>query len=465
MKYNIRFVSTYRPKNHTKRCGIAIYTGNLIAGCSGHRVFGDMNVTAILGEESPELYGFPVDIKIKQDDPESWKEGIHETVKAAKSGNEKLVLQHEFGIAKCEGKDYFIELAKEAKNSGLTVITYLHTVESKPKPYYLDTIKELDKHSDRLVVHTESGKDRLEGVPYSISDDHVEVIPHGVRYYRQGILDRLAIKKRRGLENILLLSSFGLRGPGKGNEYAIKAHAQYLESLTRKQRDHVAFGIFGTCHEKFKNYEGGKDFREFEEMIRDTLSDTKVRTPGKYAENLDGIDWTNNDIVIYDRFLDEDDLLQFYCATNLMLMLYPNPDQISSGILADGMGTGTATIATLFDYAKEVLYDGEVPEDFWGLDAKKSRGALVNIKDASIEEAAEMIRRLTKEEGEQAFRGRDARLALEKKSFEYGYYMRWPNAAWKLYQLIEETEEGRERVTGRGVLFKGSDVIINPFED
>jgi len=461
MKYNIRFVSTYDPK----KCGIAIYTRNLMTGCSAHGVFGEKNVTAILGDEASELYSPPVDIKIKQDNPESWKQGIFETVKTAKARNEILVLQHEFGIAWCEDKDYFVELAKEARNSGLTVITYLHTVESDPEPYYIQTLQDLDKFSDRLVVHTRSGKERLEGAPYSISDDHVEVIPHGVRYYHPRTLDRLAIKRKRGLENILLLSSFGLRGPGKGNEHAIKAYAKYLESLSRKQKDHVVFGIFGTCHENYKKLNGGEDFGRFEEMIRDTLSDTKVRTPGKYAKELDDIDWTNNDIVIYDRFLDENELLQFYCATNLMLMLYPGKDQTSSGILADGMGTGTATIATLFDYAKEVLYDGEVPEGFWGLDPKKSRGALVNIKDASIDEAAEMIRRLTKEEGEQAFRGRDARLALEKRSLEYGYGMRWPNAAWKLYQLIEETEEGRERITGRGVLFRNGDVIINPSGD
>lgn len=469
MPYNVRFVSTYHPK----RCGIAKYTENLIDGCSKHRgFFGDLYVTAIVGDEPSEIYTNPiVDIKIKQDDPRSWKTGIEETIRSAKTNNEILILQHEFGIAECDGQDYFVELAKEAKNAGLTVITYLHTVTSEEQKY-IDRTIDLGKYSDKLVVHTESGKDLLEAKPFSISYDSLETIPHGVRFYHPSTHDRLEIKKKRGLENIMLLSSFGLRGPGKGNEYAIKAYSQLLETMTPEQRKRIVFGIFGECHKNFKQSKGGKEWQEFEEMIKDTLRTYRLNTPKEYVKDLDQINWVDNDVIVYDRFLEEDELLEFYCATNLMLMLYPGLNQISSGILADGMGTGTATIATLFEYAKEVLYNGELPEGFSGLDRKNSRGGLVkiintsegaeelNIRNANVDEAADLIKRLVKEDGDESFRGEKARHILEKRSLSYGRKMRWPYAAWELYNLIEEIEEGKERTTGRGVKFDGERILL-----
>ena len=447
MVYNLRFVSTYRPR----RCGIGTYTENLATGCSKHGIFGDIRVTAVCGEEPSEEYGIPVDLTIKQDNPVSWDEGISATIREAKRKDAIIIIQHEFGIAIHEGCDYFVRLAEEAKKAGLTVITYLHTVPSKPSEYEMETITSLDDSSDCLVVHTESAKKRLENAPYSIDPFLVEQIHHGVRIYNPRDVDRLEIKKKLGMENLMLVSSLGMRGPNKGDEYSIRAYARFLESLTKSQRDDIIYLIAGACHPDFVNYQSGILHEEFEEMIRDTLSDCKLRSPKEYEKSLYGVDWRNNDVVIVDEFLLEDNFLRIYGATNAMLMLYPDTDQISSGILADTLGTGRVAVATKFDYAREMLHPNKVKEKgIVGMD-NVSLGGLVDPKEPSVNQAAEFLDYLMIE-GE--CRGRDVRLSMEQRAHRLGYNMRWDNCAWDLGRLIDFIESRKIRETHRGIIFE-----------
>jgi hypothetical protein len=57
------------------------------------------------------------------------------------------------------------------------------------------------------------------------------------------------------------------------------------------------------------------------------------------------------DVVFLDTFLDENTLLKLYGATNVMLLPYLNMQQISSGILADTLGSGRVAVTTKFRYA------------------------------------------------------------------------------------------------------------------
>ena len=73
------------------------------------------------------------------------------------------------------------------------------------------------------------------------------------------------------------------------------------------------------------------------------------------TRDLEGTDFGENDVVFLDVFLDETTLVELYCATNTMVLPYLNMQQISSGILADTLGSGRAAITTKFRYAVELL--------------------------------------------------------------------------------------------------------------
>jgi hypothetical protein len=148
--------------------------------------------------------------------------------------------------------------------------------------------------------------------------------------------------------------------------------------------------------------------------------------------------------VFLDAFLDETTLVELYCATNAMVLPYLNMQQISSGILADTLGSGRAAITTKFRYAVELLHSNKVcaPGAVIG---RYARGILVDPAGPSVDQIASGLDFLVFNEGK--------RLMMEKEAQQRGYQMRWNNSAWALLQFVDFVREAKEIVTGRGVKF------------
>ena len=150
------------------------------------------------------------------------------------------------------------------------------------------------------------------------------------------------------------------------------------------------------------------------------------------------------DVVFYDGFLDETTLLRLYAATNVMVLPYLNMQQISSGILADTLGSGRVAITTKFMYARELIHSNkELPEGMYV--GRYVRGILVDPGEPSVEQIAKALDYLVFNEGK--------RLMMEKQAHQRGYQMRWNNSAWALLQYIDFVRDLKEIVTGRGVKF------------
>jgi hypothetical protein len=461
MPYNLRFVSTYPPR----RCGIGEYTKNLATSCKriyrqdDEPLFGDISIAAICppGGESV-TYGLGVDIKIAQNRNASWKKATDQIVKKAVENNETIVLQHEFGITKNEEEDQFVYLARKAKEKGVTVITYLHTTPEDPEEYYLNNIKDLGKYSDVLVVHTEIAKERLQKNPYNIDPLKIEQIHHGVRMYEASEIDRLRIKKEWGAEGILVPTSFGMRGPGKGLKYSIQAYARFLDALTEAQRNDITYLIAGACHPDFKADKGGETYRLYEEELMQTITDTRVRWPGRYVQQIEGNDFVNNDIIVADVYLDDRQFLEGYGGTNGVLLFYPNVNQASSGILTDVFGTGRPAVTTKFAHARELLFGRkDVPKGVVGLD-QFSRGIMVDAGEESIEQGARALDWLMIDGEKQ---GKESRLSMEMRAHRLGHSMSWDSSAESLGEVIDFIKVRETIKTGRGARLKRE--IPSPF--
>lgn len=159
---------------------------------------------------------------------------------------------------------------------------------------------------------------------------------------------------------------------------------------------------------------------------------------------MNGLDFKKYDVVFLDTFLDDSFLLQLYGAANVVLLPYLNMQQISSGILADTMGSGRVAVSTKFRYAVELIHSNKACPSGLVI-GRHARGILVDSGEESVEQIAQALDYLVFNEG--------VRLRMERQAQQRGYQMRWQNTAWALLQHIDFVREEKGIVTGRGVKF------------
>jgi glycosyltransferase involved in cell wall biosynthesis len=445
MPYNIRIVSTYPPR----RCGIGTFSRDLATALAHFTAeVGHIRVAAIDHGDGP--YDIPVDLTIDQYNPESWQNAItHVTTRAGEGDNPTIVaLQHEYGLDPDEQNNdgqgcNFVNLAKAFQEQGLTTLVYLHTVLDEPNPHQKAVIQDLARFSDGLIVTTESAIQILESTTYGIPHAKLKHIDHGIRMHSPSQFNRLAIKQEYGLENRFLVTTLGLLSPDKGIQYGIRGYERFLnESCTPEQQRRTVYLIAGRCHPEFVKADGGGPYRQFQAAIDEALEQTKLKWC-KVAE-LGSPDLADHDLIFLDAFLDEHTLMRLYGATNVMLLPYLNMQQISSGILADTLGSGRVAITTKFRYAQELIHSNKrCPEG--ALIGRYARGILVDPGEPSVEQIARALDYVVFNDGK--------RFMMERQAQQRGYQMRWNNSAWALLQYIDFVREQKEIVTGRGVKF------------
>jgi glycosyltransferase involved in cell wall biosynthesis len=446
MPYNIRIVSTYPPR----RCGIGTFSRDLASALEHFTgEIGHIRVSAIDNEGLP--YDIPVDLVINQNNPDSWSHAVKDILaRAGESTNPTIViLQHEYGLDPAangnpgEGTN-FVDMAKAFSSKGLTTLVYLHSVLDAPNGHQKMVIQELAKYSDGLIVTTESAIGILESPIYGISRSKIKHIDHGIRMQHPSHYDRLAIKEMFGLKDRFLITTLGLLSPDKGLEYSIRGYGRFLqESCTEEQRKHIVYLIAGEYHPEFVKSGGGEAYREHQEVMNKALEEAKLNWCK--VKELRNADFETYDVVFLDTFLDEKTLLRLYGATNAMVLPYLDMQQISSGVLADTLGSGRVAIATKFRYALELILSNRVCPAGLVL-GRHTRGILVDPGEASVDQIAEALDFLVF--------NKDKRLSMEKQAHQRGYQMRWQNTGWALIQHIDFVREDKEIITGRGITFK-----------
>ncbi len=307
-------------------------------------------------------------------------------IKAAKKVNEidaiKLInIQHEFGIFGGEYGNYLIKFLEIVKKP---VVISFHTVIPNPEDKLKKIVRELAKKSSYLVVMTNKGIDILRK-DYDIKREII-VIPHGTPTvsFDESIKEKTVM----GIDDKIVLSSFGLINSGKGCEYVI-------ESLTEvvKKYPNILYLIIGETHPEVRKKEGEK-YRNFLEE--------KVKT-----FNLE------KNVKFYNRYMTLEEIVKFLLATDIYISSNLDPDQIVSGTLAYAIACGRAIISTPFIYAKDII----TPE----------RGLLVKFRDPNSYTNA-LIKILSnpllKEE-------------MERNNYSFSRCMIWPNVAISYYNVFK----------------------------
>ncbi len=365
--------------NHVPRqCGIATFTADLADALSRERADLDCFVVAMNDAGRHHAYPERVRFEIAEADVASYR-------RAADFLNVNTVdvvcVQHEYGIFGGKAGAHVLTLLRELR---MPIVTTLHTILAEPNPLQRGVMDELTKLSERLVVMSAHGASLLEEV-HGVPDEKIALVPHGI----PDLPLASRSKDRLGVEGKSVILTFGLLSPDKGIEYVIDALPKILE-----RHPETVYIVLGATHPHVKERHG--------ETYRLMLEERARRL---------GVD---SSMIFHNRFVGQDELVEFLAAADIYVTPYLNMEQITSGTLAYAVGSGKAVISTPYRYAREVLAEG--------------RGVLVPSKDSgAIAREAIAI-----------FGDDDKRRALCQRAAEYGRDMKWPAVARSYLRTFEQ---------------------------
>ena len=374
---SIGFVSTFPPTV----CGIASYTAALVGALSANDPRARIGVVDLSDDPSsrPEP---PVVFRHRNGNRSSLNTAI-----AILNGYDTISIQHEFGILGGTDGDEVLALM-----DGLRVPTAvtLHTVLVDPTTHQREIMDGMCERAELLTVMSQTAFDRLV-TSYGVDAAKIAVIPHGVDLEFGG--QSLA----RGDRPLIL--TWGLIGPGKGLEWSVAAAASLLH-MTPLPR----YLILGATHPQVRLRSG--------ETYMETLMTLTSRL---------GLD----EIVEFDnRYLTRPELARLVRSSDVVVLPYESPEQITSGVLVEAITASKPVIATRFPHAVELLSGGA--------------GTLVPACDSDAM-GAEMRRILSD-------RAALGAMAQEAGRLAEGWY--WPTVAERFASALSDISEPFGAVTG-----------------
>lgn len=367
-----------------RQCGIATFTDDLRRALLREAPALSCFTIAVTDGHN---YAYPdyVPLEIDEGDPESYAVAADFL---NVSDVEIVSLQHEFGIFGGEAGEHILGLLRRVD---APVVTTLHTVLASPTPAQRRVMDEIIMRSARLVVMAERGKAILQEV-YGVAPEQIAVLPHGTP--DRPFLDPAMAKHDFELADKTLLTTFGLLGPGKGIETAIRA----IPALTEKHPK-ILYLIVGATHPALRQHEGER----YRESLTELINELGVA----------------DHVCFVDQYLSLDELLHYLAACDIYLTPYPNEAQIVSGTLAYAVALGKAVVSTPFWYAQELLSD--------------NCGVLTPF--GSSDELATAVSALIDDDR--------ARSAIRTRAYARGRTMIWSNVASQYLELFSGVKRER----------------------
>jgi glycosyltransferase involved in cell wall biosynthesis len=378
----VAFIGNYLPR----KCGIATFTTDLCDTLADE--YEDTSFIALPVNDIDGGYQYPPRVRFEliEKDIESYRRAAD----FLNINNVDLVcLQHEYGIFGGRAGSHILSLLRELR---MPIVTTLHTILHDPDPDQRRVLEEIASLSDRLVVMSARGSEFLQDV-YHIPSEKIDFIPHGIPDVP--FEDPSFHKDLFGVEGKIVLLSFGLLSANKGIENVISA---LPEILARHPK--VVYIILGATHPSVLRTEG--------ESYRLSL---------QWLAHEKGVE---GNVIFYNRFVGQEELLQFISAADIYITPYLDAAQITSGTLAYTLGAGKAVVSTPYWYAEEMLSD--------------ERGIVVPFRDPKA--LAEQVINLLDNEAD--------RHAMRKRAYLFGRDMIWPEVA-RLYMRSFERARTEHR--------------------
>ncbi|MDD5192442.1 MAG: glycosyltransferase [Candidatus Nanoarchaeia archaeon] len=338
----LNFISTWSPR----RCGIGSFTQDTVGALALREE--DVKVIKIHPIDKDNLgYIFPITEKhiIRQMDTSSWANAAEIIIARnhkqwSENGLRSItILEHEYGLDGDGEDNNFNLIARRLKEERLPSVAVLHTLLQNPNDHQKRVIQELGENCSKLIIITPTAKDILKD-KYNINTEKIEYIPHGIPLENRDI-SREDMKQKFDLGGKVVISTPGFVSPGKGLEYGILGFSEFLKKVSPDFRKNVVYVIAGQTHPDELAKNDGEDYyrRKLEKIVEEN----------KLEEN----------VIFMDEHLGDRKLYDFIRASDVGIIPYTNPDQISSGILSYFVGIGTPCVSTNFIYARDLFSDGK----------------------------------------------------------------------------------------------------------
>ncbi len=312
----VAFVGTYVPR----ACGIATFTRDLRAAV-GPVWAGDTPVIALDRGGPTDPAAYPEEVAVRLGPGRVASSTLEEVLG---DGPGVIALQHEFGIFGGPLGEDVLSLIRAARRP---IVSTFHTVPLVPDPARRALLRAIADASARVVVMSRRGAELLARV-YGVARSHVEVIPHGVPDVPFQPTEPTRRRLGYGDERIIL--SFGLLGPNKGLELAIRGLA-----AARTRVPPTRLVIAGRTHPEIVRRDG----EAYRESLRQLAADLGV---------LDRLTFV-------DHYLDSAELRDWLSAADVFVTPYNDSAQITSGTLAYAVASGRAVVSTPYEHAQELL--------------------------------------------------------------------------------------------------------------
>ena len=317
---HILFISSYPPRE----CGIATFTQDLTAAFD--KKFNPLVKTKIcaLNEQATSIYNYNGNVmhQIAATELENY---VSFAQKINALDNIKLVnVQHEFGIFGGRWGDYLIPFLQALEKP--VVITF-HSIIPKPGHYLKKVVKLISAQSQAIVVMNKLSQ-KILTKHYNVPQYKISYIPHGIPQVIYGSGEEY--KKKLGLENNIVLSTFGLINKNKGIEYTIRALPKIV-----KKFPNLVYLIVGETHPNVRKKEGEK-YRNF--------LNKQIKKLG-----------LKNNVKFYNKYISLEEIIRFLQATDLYVSTSIDSKQSVSGTLSYALGCGRPVISTPTNYAKHII--------------------------------------------------------------------------------------------------------------
>lgn len=380
---SIVFIGNYLPR----QCGIATFTTHLLQSIALNAAYKDCWAVAM--NDRPEGYLYPAQVRLEINQNQ-----LNEYSLAADLLNlnqvDVVCLQHEYGIFGGKRGSFIIELLRNLK---MPVVTTLHTILKEPNLQDRQIMMQLAEFSDRLVVMSERSVEFLRDI-YQVPEEKIALIHHGIPDVPFVKSDDY--KEKFDVSGKKIILTFGLLSPGKGIKVVIDALPEIV-----KAHPQVIYMVVGATHPHLKA-EQGEDYRNSLHLRAKELG-------------------VSDHIVFHDRFVADEDLLEFIGAADIYVTPYLNEAQIISGTLAYALGMGKAVISTPYWHAEELLAD--------------DRGRLIPFQDHDAL-AREVIDLLDHP---------DELLAIQERAYNYGRKMIWSDVGRRYLDTFAQAKRQRLR--------------------
>lgn len=379
----IAYISTYPPRE----CGIATFNQNLMRAIGANfpnrkNPLQNGFVVALNDSENLQEYEYPEEVKyvIRQNHQKDY-------IRAANfintSDADACILEHEFGIYGGESGIYILPLLNRLEKP---LISILHTVLREPTYVQRIIIREIAEQSSKIIVMSHRAVEFLTTI-YDIAPDKIQIIEHGVPDLEEP--DENPVRNLSAFKNKRVLLTFGLISRNKGLETVVKA----LPKIVEKHPD-VVYVVLGNTHPGVVKHSG----EEYRDSLKSMAAKLKV----------------SNHLAFINKFVSEEELINYLTAATIYVTPYHNEAQITSGTLSYAVGSGAAVVSTPYWHATELL--------------AHNRGRLFDFKDADA--LAANVIDLLDNEGTLA--------ALKQNAYQYGLHLRWPQVGAEYIKVAQE---------------------------